>query len=279
MDVYYLALYFYVYGFLGWCAEVGFAAVTSRRFVNRGFLNGPICPIYGVGISIVLAFLTPLKSNIVLLYLFSVVLATLLEGVTGWAMYKIFHQRWWDYSDMPLHIGPYVCLPFSLLWGVLCVLIVDVIHPVIQKGLEMLPHTLTVVVLVILTVILIADICVTSAAIFKFNKHLESMEKIAAELKEISNQIGEDIYEATMTAVEKGESLEENLAARKQASRENAQEVHDRIMFLSERYTELKNQNRRVMDRLMMSFPKMESQSYNEQLEELRRQLKKRRGL
>ena len=101
MSIYFILLYFFVYGFLGWCTEVGFAAFKTHHFVNRGFLNGPICPIYGVGVTAVITVLTPYKSDIIVLYILSVVLVTVLEGVTGWAMDKIFHNKWWDYSDMP----------------------------------------------------------------------------------------------------------------------------------------------------------------------------------
>ena len=84
MQIYYLILYFFTYGVLGWCTEVAYAAVKERRFVNRGFLNGPICPIYGVGVSVVLYFLTPAAEHMVLLYIASTVLVTVLEGLTGY---------------------------------------------------------------------------------------------------------------------------------------------------------------------------------------------------
>ena len=82
MKIYFLALYFFVYGFLGWCTEVAFAGFKERHFVNRGFLNGPICPIYGAGVSLVILFLTPLQDHLLLLYIASVLLVTLLEGLT-----------------------------------------------------------------------------------------------------------------------------------------------------------------------------------------------------
>ena len=88
--MYYLILYFFVYGFLGWCTEVAFAACKERKFVNRGFLNGPICPIYGIGVGIVVQFLTPYKENLVLLYIASVVMVTALEWVTGFILEKYF---------------------------------------------------------------------------------------------------------------------------------------------------------------------------------------------
>ena len=142
MSMYYLALYFFVYGFLGWCTEVAFAAVKDKKFVNRGFLNGPICPIYGFGVTIVVALLTPYKDNLIILYVFSVILVTLLEGLTGWIMDVIFHNKWWDYSDQPLNIGGYVCIVFSLIWGVACVLIMKFIHPLIHTVLTFIPHTI-----------------------------------------------------------------------------------------------------------------------------------------
>mgnify|MGYP000491304358 CR=1 FL=1 len=114
----------------------------AEKFVNRGFLNGPICPIYGVGVTVVVYFLTPYKDNLILLYALSTVLVTVLEGLTGYLMDKIFHHKWWDYTNQPLNIGGYVCLIFSLVWGVACVLIVRVIHPVIHKILTFIPHTL-----------------------------------------------------------------------------------------------------------------------------------------
>ena len=82
MDIYYLILYFFTYGFLGWCAEVAYAAVKEKRFVNRGFLNGPICPVYGVGVSAVLLLLEPFENNLVILYVASVIIVTLIEGLT-----------------------------------------------------------------------------------------------------------------------------------------------------------------------------------------------------
>ena len=314
MDIYYMILYFFVYGFLGWCAEVGFAAVKEHNFVNRGFLNGPICPIYGVGVTIVIAFLTPYKDNLILLYISSVILVTLLEGVTGWAMDKIFHNKWWDYSKQPLNIGGYVCLIFSLVWGIACVAIMDLIHPLIHQALTFIPRTLGIVLMVILGIAMFADIYVTASAIFKFNKRLASMEKIAGELHEISDQIGEDIYETVVAAMEKQEvsrqKLDEAAAEWKEKTQEatsgllektqetasglfektqetasglleKTQEISDemrsRIGDLKTRYQDLSIKTPKVSRRLVKAFPKMESRNYKVQLEELRKKVNERR--
>ena len=114
MSIYYSILYFFVYGFLGWCTEVIFAAFKQHRFVNRGFLNGPYCPIYGCGVVIVVAVLTPLKENLFFLFVGSFLLTSILEYITGFVLEKVFHNKWWDYSNLPFNIKGYVCLKFSI---------------------------------------------------------------------------------------------------------------------------------------------------------------------
>ena len=125
MSLYYAIMCFFVYGVLGWCGEVAFAAIKERRFVNRGFLNGPLCPIYGIGVVCVVQALEPYIHNVFILYAMSVVLTTVLEFATGVLLEKIFHHRWWDYSGMPFNIMGQICLPYSLLWIIVaCIAIV-----------------------------------------------------------------------------------------------------------------------------------------------------------
>ena len=99
--MYHLLWIFFIYAFLGWCTEVSYAALKTGRFVNRGFLNGPVCPVYGFGVVIVLWVLEPLRGNLLLLFLGSVALTSLLEWLTGFVLERLFHQRWWDYSQEP----------------------------------------------------------------------------------------------------------------------------------------------------------------------------------
>ena len=306
MSLYQFILYFFVYGFLGWCTEVAYAACKSGKFVNRGFLNGPICPIYGVGVCVVVMFLTPYKTSIFLLYVSSTLLVTILEGVTGFAMDKIFHNKWWDYSAQPLNIGGYVCLLFSLIWGVACVLIVDLIHPLISGVLAHIPFLAGVVILVPLGIALFADAYVTSAAIFKMNKRLASMDKIARELHELSDQIGEGIFtqmnatkEAREGAAEVigetrekfgetkeriGETLEatferldeanqERREKRQERNMESALEREKTIASLKASYQELAEKSTVVTRRLVKAFSKMKSRKNDEQLQSWRKYL------
>ncbi|MEG0190311.1 MAG: putative ABC transporter permease [Lachnospiraceae bacterium] len=263
MSVYYFMLSFFIYGFLGWCTEVAYAAAKQHTFVNRGFLNGPICPIYGVGVGIVVQFLTPYRSNIILLYVTSVVLVTVLEWVTGLILEKVFHNKWWDYSHMPLNLNGYVCLLFSLIWGVACVLIVDFIHPIIEKGLAFIPQVVGIVLLLILSFAMIADLYVTVAGILKMNKRLAKMNEIVTELHIISEQIGTNIYHGVMDTIERQEEFKnktENVSA----------EVKEQIAMLKKNYQELSTGYVPMYQRLIKAFPRMESRNYQKPLEDLR---------
>lgn len=139
-SLYQTLAYFLIYSCLGWCLEVVYAAVTTGKLVNRGFLNGPVCPIYGFGMVIVLYALTPLVDNTLLLYLGGVILPSALELVGGWALYKLYRTRWWDYSDYPFNIGGYICLEFCLLWGVGTLVVMRIVHPVIANLVAMIPR-------------------------------------------------------------------------------------------------------------------------------------------
>ena len=154
-----------------------------------------------------------------MLYALSTVLVTVLEGLTGYLMDKIFHHKWWDYTNQPLNIGGYVCLIFSLVWGVACVLIVRVIHPVIHKILTFIPHTLGLVMLAVLEICIFVDLYVTAAGILKLNHQLEAMAKIAAELHEISDKLGENIHEGMMDTMEATEERRKKLEAATAESR------------------------------------------------------------
>lgn len=206
MELYNWILYFYVYGVLGWCTEVAYAACKHGKFVNRGFLNGPICPVYGIGVGVVVQFLMPLRHQELLLYVASTVLVTLIEGLTGFLLDKIFHHRWWDYSSLRFNLGGYVCLRFSLIWGSVCVFIVKVFHPIVLDLLAMIPFYVGLVMIVILGISLLADLYVTASAILKFNKRLQSMERIAEELRNLSDKMGENIYEGVASSAEAREA-------------------------------------------------------------------------
>ena len=275
MSIYYSILYFFVYGFLGWCTEVIFAAFKQHRFVNRGFLNGPICPIYGVGVTLVIACLEAFQSNLLLLYISSVILVTVLEGVTGWAMDKLFHNKWWDYSKLPFNIGGYVCLLFSLIWGVACVFIVYFVHPLIHQVLSLIPHTAGIALIAILGIALLSDIIVTTSAIVKFNQYLERLKHITDELHAISNQIGSELYQNVMHVLDMQESSRQKLD---DVKLEVSEEIRMQIVELKTRAQNLGEKVPNPARRLLKAFPKLESRNYKAQLELFRQKLEQHLG-
>lgn len=230
--------YFYIYGFLGWCSEVAFAAVAHGKFVNRGFVNGPICSIYGFGVMSVLLVLGPLKSSLWLLFGGSVLFTSAIEYLTGWVLEKVFHDKWWDYSKRPLNIKGYVCLEFSVLWGLACVFVVDVFQPLVAKVVDLIPKKLGWVLLGTFSALWIADNIITAMEIRKLPKKLRALQAIEDSLTAISDEIGEEIYIRTSDAKDRGmeEKSTELAQKRAEASIERREEilshrniVHERI--------------------------------------------------
>lgn len=125
-------LSFVIYSFLGWTTEVLFAFYKQNKFVNRGFLHGPFCPIYGIGIVLTTNFLNDFKGNIVILFILSVLITSLLEFTTGYFLEVFFNSTWWDYSSRRFNIGGKICLLFSLLWGGACLVIVIAVDPAVN---------------------------------------------------------------------------------------------------------------------------------------------------
>ena len=189
--LYQILAYFLIYSCLGWCLEVIYAAVTTGKLVNRGFLNGPVCPIYGFGMVIVLFTLTPLADNVFLLYVGGVILPSALELAGGWALEKLYHTRWWDYSDFPFNIGGYICLQFSLLWGVGTLVVMKAVHPVVADLVAMVPTLIGFIVMCVLYAVYAADVVVTAFAASDLARELEALEQVADSIHAVSDAMTE----------------------------------------------------------------------------------------
>lgn len=170
---------FFLYGFAGWCVEVIFHAASMGKFVNRGFLIGPICPIYGYGLVAVILLLAPVQDKVFLVYFGSVIICSVFELIVGWVSEKFMHTRLWDYSDNAFNIGGYVCLGFSLLWGVGCLCILYIFHPMVMKLvmlIQSIPHTHGNVMLGILSAMLLADLGITGFNALKLDAHMRAID-------------------------------------------------------------------------------------------------------
>ena len=227
-SLYQVFAYFLIYSCLGWCLEVIYAAVTTGQLINRGFLNGPVCPIYGFGMVIVLFALTPLSHSLLLLYLGGVILPSALELVGGWALYKLYHTRWWDYSDYPFNIGGYICLEFSLLWGVGTLIVMKLVHPIIADAVALIPPLVGLILMFLLYGIYAADTIATAFAASDLARDLDALEKVADSMHAVSDAMTELLGTNAMAMDQKMDEsrLQFKLAAAE--ARDNAAKLNAR---------------------------------------------------
>lgn len=177
MTFYQILWSFFLYSFAGWCCEVVFAACKTGRFVNRGFLFGPMCPIYGFGVVAAVLLIEPIRAHWLQAYLVAVFVPTVLEYIVGWGAVKLLHTRLWDYSRMPLNIGGHVCLLFSLVWGLGCLIIVYLLQPLVLELIKLLPVPLSWVLLALFTATALTDLILTAIEAAKIPKRLRALEE------------------------------------------------------------------------------------------------------
>lgn len=291
-------LYFFIYAFQGWCVEVIYAALKEGKFINRGFLNGPLCPIYGFGVVAVVNFLKPVQDNFFLLFIGSVFIASAIELITGFVLEKIFHQKWWDYSEVPFNIGGYICPLFSLMWGIACIVVVDQIHPMIVNLVDFIPETASIIILIISTIVLVIDLVATVKTIFKLNKKLEIIEELSAMIRKSSDEFGENLATGVIAlSVKKGEleemaeqkkeeieekinktkkTVELNNVFRKQKLEEALEHREHALAELRKAYSELIEASLFGQKRLLKAFPGIKSTHHKEALEKLKNHIFKR---
>ena len=251
---------FLIYGFLGWCAEVVFAAMCLGKFVNRGFLCGPICPIYGFGVLIVGVLLTPVSDNLLLLFVCSVILTSVLEFITGWVLERMFNEKWWDYSDSKFNIKGYICLKFSLMWGVACVVIMKTVYPMTLALIHRFPLAHGITLMSIFLALLAADLTITLVASIGFAGRMKKLEEIEVALKKISDELGEDLFEGVKAI----KAVSEKQSTKLDELRENRRKLLIKYKSLLTKY-------KLVDKRLSLAFPKLGDRVYREWLEKLKR--------
>lgn len=268
---------FCIYSFLGWCVEVAYAAVNSGKFVNRGFLNGPVCPIYGFGIVTVILTLEPLKNNLFILYIGSVIVTSLIELVTGFVLEKIFHDKWWDYSDDHFNIKGYICLKFSLLWGIACILVVDVVQPLIVDLVNLIPVNMGKILVTIFIVLFFVDFLVTLSNISKFKKKIRVLDELAGKIRKLSDEIGIDISDEVFMAMEGQETVKKDVNNIKKAvsSKVNVEKRRKELAELKEKYEEFTKKQKIGNERIFKAFPALQKGRYKKYIDKVKNRHKK----
>lgn len=267
--------WFFLYGCIGWCVEVVYAAVKEHKLINRGFLCGPICPIYGIGmVGLVYSVqLIPLPDSgsmsAVSIFFIGMVLTTAIELVGGWVLYKLYHIRWWDYSKMKYNLGGYICPQFSLLWGLGSVLMIKVVHPLLARGSNPMPFRVMLILDIVLLIIFVVDVIVSTAAAIGLNKYLSEIDELRARLRVTSDKLTTVLGTGAMTADTVLDEQKLQLALAKLEGRENTAELRaEATARVAELREKLAAVDRHPLStrRLLRAFPDMKSLNYAETL-------------
>ena len=289
MTCYQICWYFLIYSFGGWVIEVIFHAVALGKVVNRGFLNGPVCPVYGFGVLSVFTMINTLQSSGYqmsdgMIFLFGIILATVVELIAGWLLDVCFHARWWDYSDKPLNFHGYICLEFSIIWGLAIVLVMKVFQKYVEN--HTLPHadsTFGWILLAILYCVYLADFIVTVAVIRGLNKKLTRLNKIRSDMRIVSDKISDTVANTTIDTAQVIEEGKVQTALAKAELRETAEMKKEQsIEKLRKKRTELQREfdelsnsitNHTIVGqgRIIKAFPEMKHRYYHELIQELRK--------
>lgn len=213
MTLYQIFWYFLMYSCIGWMVEVAYHAVTQGRVVNRGFLAGPVCPVYGVGMIVVFGVIDTIAGTTVdrmdsahglVIFLCGMILASAVEFIGGWGLYHVFHARWWDYRDKPFNIGGYICLEFSIYWGIGAVLVVRILHPVVDGiSAGLVPVRVGWPVMAGIYLVYLADFIVTVLIVLGFNRHIRELDDLRASMRIVSDDWSERIGTGTLESMQR----------------------------------------------------------------------------
>lgn len=190
MNIYMYFLLFIFYSFIGWIIEIINELITEKRYVNRGFLIGPYCPIYGCGVILMILLLNRYLNDPVVLFIMAVIICSILEYFTSYIMEKIFKARWWDYTERKFNINGRICLETMVPFGIGGLIIMYFVNPFITGVLNMIPTVLLKLISIILFVVFLVDNLISFKIIFKFRNITKKEERdntaeITAKVKEI----------------------------------------------------------------------------------------------
>ncbi len=188
-------LLFFIYSFIGWLMEVILVFLENHKVVNRGFLIGPYCPIYGCGCLLIIILLKKYMSSYLELFFMSILICSILEYTTSYIMEKLFHARWWDYSDKKFNINGRICLETMIPFGLLGSLMTCIVNPFFVNKLSLIPNIWLNIIATILCIIFIIDLIISFNIINSFKKEIvkvdvDRTEEFSKRVRTILNQRG-----------------------------------------------------------------------------------------
>ena len=209
--------FFYFYCFFGWCFESAYVSLKCKKLVNRGFMRGPFLPLYGSGAIMMLVVSMPFQDNMFLVYIAGCIGATVLEYVTGVTMEALFKVRYWDYSKNKFNFQGHICLGTSLAWGVLTILMTEVLHKPVERLVLGIPTQILTVVTLVLTAFIFADFALSFKAALDLRDVLIKMEKAKTELLHIQKRLDVIIALTNEGLTNRKDEFVESIGQRKDA--------------------------------------------------------------
>ena len=288
---------FIFWSFIGWCIEVCYMTLETGEYQNRGFLNMPICPIYGFGVIMVVVFFRPLSDTFLPLFIVTAILCTTFELLVGLGMEKLFHARRWDYSHEKFNYRGYICLKVSLLWGLGCVIVIRIVQPMVEKVIDLMPVKLGLALIVIWSVLIVIDLISSICAVNKLNNRLKQIDEISKVMLLSAVKIGENLSNETLEIKGKYDRIVEVKDAKAQELRDKYEQYVSskdgesrfadlkkryakivdaadfKISEWREKYDKLTGMRDRSIERLLKAFPDLHSTSYSDSMEALKKKL------
>ena len=200
---YELCWFYFIYSFIGWCGEVCIAAIRKKKFINRGFVSGPFCPIYGTGAVAFALFLPELTGKPFFLFLGGMILASFIEFFTGALLEKLFHKKWWDYSGIRFNFEGYICARYSLLWGGFAILLTYLASPMRSVLVGLIPGLAGTAILWALAAFLVLDAIGTTLAIRGMQKKVEQLAQLTEGMGQVSRLLENAITKRIVRRMEK----------------------------------------------------------------------------
>lgn len=179
-------LIFFIYAIAGWIMETTTISIRNKKFVNRGFLVGPVCPIYGYGVVLVSVLLKKYQEDMVATFCMSIIICGLLEYFTSFFMEKIFKARWWDYSQKKFNINGRICLENLVLFGIASCIIVYIVNPFIIGKINLIPQNIQSLIIIILLLIHVVDNIISYKIIL-------NLKQVSKEVKDNTIEISEKV--------------------------------------------------------------------------------------
>ncbi len=254
-------LLFFFYSAAGWCLETTYCSIGEKRFINRGFLTGPLCPIYGTAaLVLIILIYNPFKDNVLVVFLLGIVLCDIVEFFTSLIMEKLFAARWWDYTYELFNLSGRICLKHSLYWGVISIAFVKVIHPAVDNLYSKINGDYIIYILIGVLAVFTADVInavIKAADIRKLQLKLSGLiDTLSSEFISIKETVGEK-YDSVQSAIEKqGDKLSEIKL-----------QIEDVVYELDQRLTrksKKKNKNKKsISSRFLYNNPFLEKYTRN----------------